>query len=109
MNVMKLMVVALAGWINQREEDVINYAPAAWRIASLLPPGCGMKPPIRVFGHYAIGSDGTVYVTSHDKKLCGEADRHAKSRSTLQILGGNGAAVKLHEAFTDGQAEAGAG
>jgi hypothetical protein len=25
MNVMNLMVVALAGWINQREEDVIDY------------------------------------------------------------------------------------
>ena len=25
MNVMKLMVVALAGWINQQQEDVIDY------------------------------------------------------------------------------------
>ena len=25
MNVMKLMVVALAGWINQEQEDVIDY------------------------------------------------------------------------------------
>jgi hypothetical protein len=25
MNVMKLMVVALAGWINQPQEDVIDY------------------------------------------------------------------------------------
>jgi hypothetical protein len=25
MDVMKLMVVALAGWINQQQEDVIDY------------------------------------------------------------------------------------
>ena len=25
MNVMRLMVVALAGWINQQQEDVIDY------------------------------------------------------------------------------------
>ena len=29
MNVMKLMVVALAGWINQQQEDRIDYATAA--------------------------------------------------------------------------------
>ena len=28
--------------------------PAAWWIAALLPPGCGMKPTIRVFGHYGL-------------------------------------------------------
>ena len=27
MDVMKLMVVALAGWINQQQEDVIDYSP----------------------------------------------------------------------------------
>jgi hypothetical protein len=58
---MKLMV-ALAGWINQQQEDVIDYlreengrcvSPAAWRIASLL-PGCRVKSTIPVSGHYAI-------------------------------------------------------
>ena len=56
MNVMKLMVVALAGWIDQQQEDVIEYLRelprAAWRIASLLPPGCKANPTIRVFGHF---------------------------------------------------------
>jgi len=28
MDVMKLMVVALAGWINRQKEDVIDYLPA---------------------------------------------------------------------------------
>ncbi len=32
MNVMKLMVVALAGWINQQQEDVIDYLREEVRI-----------------------------------------------------------------------------
>jgi len=28
---------------------------AAWRIASLLLPGCGMNPTIRIVGDYGIG------------------------------------------------------
>ena len=56
MNVMKLMVVALAGWIDQQQEDVIEYLRelprAAWRIALLLLPGCGMNTAIPIFGHY---------------------------------------------------------
>ena len=33
MNVMKLMVVALAGWINQQQDDMIDYATAASGLA----------------------------------------------------------------------------
>jgi hypothetical protein len=40
MNVMNLMVVALAGWINQQQEDVIDYLRKEVRA---LPPGA--EPP----------------------------------------------------------------
>jgi hypothetical protein len=68
MNVMKLMVVALAGWINQQQEqeDVIDslrigrrrgggLPRAAWGFASLLLPGLpgrGMKSTISISGQY---------------------------------------------------------
>ena len=45
---MKLMVVALAGWISRQQEDVIDYLRelprAAWRIASPLLPECSVNP-----------------------------------------------------------------
>jgi hypothetical protein len=32
----------------------VRLPRAAWWTASLLPPGCGVKPTIRVFGHYGV-------------------------------------------------------
>jgi hypothetical protein len=42
MNVMKLMVVALAGWINQQQEDVREYATAASGLADCFATTTGM-------------------------------------------------------------------
>ncbi len=42
MNVMKLMVVAFAGWINQQQEDVIDYATAASGLADCFATTTGM-------------------------------------------------------------------
>jgi hypothetical protein len=60
MDVEKLMVVALAGWINQQQEDVIDYLRelprAAWRLASLLPSRCDIKRTISISGHYGAPS-----------------------------------------------------
>ena len=55
MNVMELMVAARAGWINQQQEDLIEYAAAASGFADCfattrLLPGCSMKPTIPIFG-----------------------------------------------------------
>ena len=56
MNGMKLMVVALASWINQ-EQNVIDYATAASGLADCFAntTGCGVThklPAIPVSGHY---------------------------------------------------------
>ena len=64
---MKLMVVALAGRINQQQqqEDVIDslricrrrgggLPREAWWVASLLLPGRGMKSTISISGQYAV-------------------------------------------------------
>jgi len=68
MNMMTLIAVALAGWISRQQQDVIEYLReevrggelprAAWRIAPLPLPGCGMKPTIPISGHYAIQITG---------------------------------------------------
>ncbi|MFP6858741.1 MAG: hypothetical protein VCA73_15785 [Roseibacillus sp.] len=42
MNVIKLMVVALAGWINQQQEDVIDDATAASGLADCFATTTGM-------------------------------------------------------------------
>ena len=44
MNVIKLMVVSLAGWINQQQEDVIDYATAASGLADCFVTTSGMRP-----------------------------------------------------------------
>jgi hypothetical protein len=46
MNVMKLMVLALAGWINQQQEDVIDCSTAASGLADCFATTTGMRREI---------------------------------------------------------------
>ncbi|MFP6896802.1 MAG: hypothetical protein VCA38_09385 [Roseibacillus sp.] len=46
MDVIRLMVVALASWINQQQEDVIEYATAASGLVDCFATTTGMRHEI---------------------------------------------------------------